>query len=66
MAKKASVYLQLRRFRRRLKSKEKQKQNRIRLYQERELKNHYDKIGEEIISIADAYEKLLPRNLQYL
>ncbi len=66
MLKEISIYLQLRRFRRRLKSKEKQKQNRIRHYRERELKNHYGKIGEEITSLADAYEKLLPRNLQYL
>ena len=66
MKKHVSIFLQLRRFRRRLKSNEKQRQNRIRRYKERDLKNHYEKIGNEITSLADAYDKLLPRNLQYL
>ena len=66
MKKQVSIFLQMRRFRRRLKSKEKQKQNRIRRQQKRASKNYLKKLGSQITTLHDAYAELLPKNLRYL
>ena len=66
MKKGPSVYLQLRRFRRRLKSKEKQKKNRIRRQERRAREKGLRRLGASITTLDAAYQELLPRNIKHL
>lgn len=66
MKKEPSIFLQLRRFRRRLKSKEKKKKNRIRRLERRVREKGLRQQGSLITSLDAAYQELLPRNIKYL
>lgn len=66
MKKQVSIYFQLRRFRRRLKSKEKQKKWRIAKQKQKAAEKALLDYGKSITTISQAYQELLPRNLAYL
>ncbi len=66
MQKQPSIYLQLRRFRRRLKSKEKIKKNRIRRQERRVVEKNLHQQGASITTLDAAYKEFLPRNIKYL
>lgn len=66
MKNQTSIYIQMRRFRRKLKSKEKRKKRGIAKQKQQASERALSDYGKSIKTISQAYKELLPRNLDYL